>query len=639
MAYCPDCGKEIPEGQEKCSLCSQHPAHISDKVLAHINLLTKRINSDPSNIQLRRDLGDLYNKHGLAKEALQQYQEIAKVNAKDLHAQNSSAFIYLRLRELNKAEQAFLAALHIDPKSTEALVGLFRTYYLHGKTDEAIALGNKLVGMKPSNVEFHMLLKNLYAQKGDGEKRLQELLTLEKLIPDNSDVIKEIAEHYKSSDSFDKVIEYYCKMEERKLDDTDLGFTIGVHYFTTGKFEDAIVHFSNMLKNPDVGPEMDIKIQAYLALAYYRKGDITDARNICVEIQPLHAAAVDGNLRKQLAALFYDLGQSALKNKESKEAKHLFEKAQCYDNETEHYAQALKTMKQETIAKYTNIAKKGGLITGAVLGVCILIALIWISIRNRVIMHIEPADNITVLINGDSVGTADDTSGIVRSPVYFMGKHDVVITRPGYETWTGTATIGFARPARIEIHLTPIYYTLSLASVPESASVIIDGKVMGVTPFVSDKIPACPHSIELHLPGYAPWRTNLLLTARDSIDLDTVHLTNLAGKWTGEIGSSSFAYNASFTITIEQSTDILTIKYFHQPREECRYSGTLKGKVENNAFHATGKVTYKYYKVFYWAEEKRQIVMNGTISNSWDRIEGSHTIESFAPEQWWAQHQ
>jgi tetratricopeptide (TPR) repeat protein len=396
MAYCPDCGKEIPDGQEKCSLCSQHPAHISDKVLAHINLLTKRIKNDPSNTQLRRDLGDLYNKHGLVKEALQQFQEIINVNAKDLHAQNRSAFIYLRLRELEKAEQAFLAALHIDPKSTEALVGLFRTYYLHHKTDEAIALGNKLEAMNPDNVEFHMLLKNLYEQKGDGKKKLRELLTLEKLVPDNNNVVKEIAEQYKNDNAFDKVIEYYCKMLEKKIDDADLGFSIGVHYFTTGKYEDTVIHFSNMLKKPDMNPEMGIQIQAYLALAYYRKGDITDARNICTEIQPSHTHAINGDLKKQLAALFYDLGQHVLKNKEAKEAKYLFEKAQCYDSETEHYAQALENIKQETYTNYKNIAKRAGLIAGIVLGACVFIMLIWILIRNRVIMHVESVDNITV---------------------------------------------------------------------------------------------------------------------------------------------------------------------------------------------------------------------------------------------------
>lgn len=637
MAYCPDCGKEIPDGQEKCSLCSQHPLHISDKVLAHINLLTKRINKDPSNIQLRKDLGDLYDKHGLVKEALVQYQEIIKVNTGNSHAQSRSAFILLHLRDLGKAEQAFLAALHIDPKSTEVLVGLFRTYYLQNKTDEAITLGRKLVALKHDNVEFHMLLKKLYVQKGDREKTLNELLTLEKLIPNNNDIIKEIAEHYRTSNAYDKVIEYYCKMTERKIDTADMGFAIGVHYFDIGKYEDVIVHFSSMLKKPNIDPVMETRIQAYLALTYNKKGDITNARNVCAEIQPSHAQYMDRDLKKHLAALFYAIGQKAAENEEKREARVLFEKALCYDNQTTQYAQALESIKQETIAKYQDILRKALLITGGVLGVFVLIMLVWTAVRNRVIIQVTPADDITVLIDGDSIGTPGDTNGIVRSPVYFMGKHDIMIKRTGYEIWEGTATIGFARSAKLEIELTPIYYTLSLTSLPESAAVIIDGKVAGVTPFASNEITARPHAIELQLPGYAPWRTNLMLTAKDSIVLDTVYLKNLAGKWIGEIGSGSFAYNASFSMTIEQTGDLLAIQYSHEPREECRYSGTLKGRVENNTFCATGKVTYKYYKVFYWAEEKRQIVMNGRISDSWDRIEGTRTVESLAPEKWWTQ--
>lgn len=638
MPHCQECGREIPEGQKKCAICSEHTGKLDDKVLAHINLLIKKLETDPLNTDIRMNLAELYQKNGLLKEALNAYQKIIDTDASNFQAHNRTAHIHLKLKNLEKAEQAFRAALHIDPSSTASLVGLFRTYYLQNKTIEAIAVGKKLVAQKPENVEFHMLLKNLYQQQADDEHAFSELLALEKLVPDNEKVIREIADYYKKNNDLIKVIAVYSKMLSKKIEDLDLGFYIGVHYFENRKYDDVIVHFSDMLKNENVTPDMEALVHTYLALSYFQKGNLHNTQNMLAEIQPAHARYMNPDMKKKLAAVLFTIGKNHYDNGRLREAIALLEKAIAYDNESTEYTQLLNNIKLESTTKYRALLKKVAMIGGSAVGACLLLFLAWITIRNRIIIHVDPSDDIIILIHGDTITSYDEKTGIARSPIYFIGKHDVSIERTGYETWSGTATIGFAKPARLEIKLIPIYYTLSLTSVPENADVIIDGKPMGITPFTSHEIPACPHAIEVRRAGYAPWKTNLMLTEQDTINLDTIYLHNLAGKWIGEIGSNSFAYNASFNMTIEQTGDLLTIKYFHQPREENKYSGTIKGKVENYTFHAEGRLTYKYYKVFYWAEEKRQVIMQGTLSDSYQRIEGSFTIEGSAPRSWWAQH-
>jgi len=637
MPHCQECGREIPEGQKKCIMCSEHTGKLNDKVLAHINLLTKKLEQDPLNTDVRMNLGELYQKNGLLEDAVNEYEKILDADASNFSAQNKYAHIHLKLKNLEKAEQGFRTAIHIDPSSTASLVGLFRTYYLQDKITEAIAVGTKLTVQKPDNVEFHMLLKNLYKQKGDTEKTLAELQILEKLAPGNENVIRELADHYKNSNDLNKVIEVYSKMMTMKVEDLDLCFYIGVRYFKDRKYDDVIVHFTDMLKKENIAPNMEAIIHAYLILAYFQKGDLHNARNIIAETQPEHAQFMDPDMKKKLGAVFFTIGKNSYDNHRPREAILLLEKAITFDNESTEYSQLLDKTRHEASEKYKILVNKVLMFGGGILGACLILFLGWISIRNRIIIEVDPENDLTVLINGDTITSRNEKTGAIQSPIYFIGKHDIVIEKAGYETWQDEANIGFAKPTKLAIQLTPIFYTLSLTSVPESAEVIIDGEMMGITPFTSDEIPACPHSIELKLLGYEPWQINLMLAEEDVVDLGTIHLKNLAGKWLGEVGTHSFAYNASFSMTIEQTADILTIKYFHQPREEIKYSGTIKGKVENNTFYAEGKVIHKYYKVFYWAEEKRKITMQGTLTNSWQRIEGSHLIESFAPESWWAE--
>ncbi|MCK4672968.1 hypothetical protein KAT67_03180, partial [candidate division WOR-3 bacterium] len=104
MANCPECGKAIPEGQNKCPSCGIRTMNLGVKVEAHINLLKKKIEKEPSNTKLHIDLGKLYQKHGFLHKALSEYEKTVNIDANNFDAQISSARFYLKFKELSKAE-------------------------------------------------------------------------------------------------------------------------------------------------------------------------------------------------------------------------------------------------------------------------------------------------------------------------------------------------------------------------------------------------------------------------------------------------------------------------------------------------------------------------------------------------------
>lgn len=637
MANCPECGTPIPEGHEKCPACGEIPMNLSANVTAHINLLKKKLAKDPSNTKLFVELGDLYYKHGFPREALNQYQNATKADASDYDAQIKSAHIFLQFRELEKSEHAFRNALHINPKSTDALIGLFRTYYLLERTTEAIVLGEKIVHLRPDSVEFHMLLKNLYHRKGDTEKTMHELHKLIALVPNNEQVVKELALLYKKENNIEKLAEYYDKMQDMRIEDIELGVHIVQHYFEKNDYDRVFKHGMALLEKESMPPDTRTLIRSYLARAYFITGNITEAKLQIDHVQPEQIASLEKKIQKELAVLYYEISQKEISHNKKKKAINYLELAVTADTDNAEYMQTLDKIKNEMAVSSRKILRKITVIGGGVLGACVIIVVAWLLLRNRIIIHVEPAEDIVVLIDGQLVEPEPDKPGVIVSPVLFIGKHDIEIDRAGFETWQHSVSIGIGRPTKVEVKLSPMYLFLRIASEPESASVFVDGQLAGKTPFISPQITAAPHVIEVAQLGYKTWRHTLVDMTSDSIDLGVVVLKNLAGTWRGKIGDDSYAYTASFSMTIEQDNENLTIKYSHGPRENHRYSGTIKGRIENDDFYAEGNVTYRYLKVFYWAEERQKIIMRGTMSDTWERIEGKHSIGSMAEQEWWAE--
>jgi tetratricopeptide (TPR) repeat protein len=636
MANCPECGKPIQAGQDECPFCAEESMNLSTSVTAHVNLLKKKIEKEPLNAQYHLDLADIYKEYGYLKQALTEYEKAVNADAKIFDAQIKSAHLYLKFRKLSQAENAFRAALHINPESTESLIGLFRALYLQDRTEEAIVLCEKIVISKPSNVEFHILLKNLYNNKGNKEKALRELLILESLSPESEQFVKEIALHYQKENNMDKAKEYYKKMLDMNIKDIELGFKIGKYYYESKQYEDAIEHFRYFLELSELTLEQDAAVRTYIALISFEKGDIPEAKSSINAIQQSSAQSMDIETQKKLAYLCFKIAQGEINYKKPKKAMPFLNKAVTYDRDNIEYNKILEETKNGVTVTSKKLLKKLSVIAIAVAAGFIILGLAWILTHNKIIISINPPQDAAIFIDGKLAKNKIGKSGTISSPTLFMGRHDIIIEQKGYEKWQGSASVGFGRSTRLEVDLIPIYYFLGITSMPEKATVIIDGQPAGQTPYTTDRIVTRPHIIELEYPGHLKWQTELIVNEKDSINMGVIKLRNLAGKWYGKIGEDSYAYNAGFNMTIQQVDTFLTIKFYHRPRETNYYSGTIKGKIEGGAFQAEGNVAYKYKDVFYWAQTKKKIAIRGTISEDWNRLEGKYRIESLAEQSWWA---
>jgi hypothetical protein len=117
----------------------------------------------------------------------------------------------------------------------------------------------------------------------------------------------------------------------------------------------------------------------------------------------------------------------------------------------------------------------------------------------------EPEASIAV--DGGPVGT----SPLSDAQVLDLGKHVVVVNKPGFETVTQTVTISGGSEASITVALVPERHVAQLVvTSSDGATVVIDGKVAGKGRFEGQLAPGV-HDIAVTEPGKIPYSQQIEL--------------------------------------------------------------------------------------------------------------------------------
>jgi hypothetical protein len=78
---------------------------------------------------------------------------------------------------------------------------------------------------------------------------------------------------------------------------------------------------------------------------------------------------------------------------------------------------------------------------------------------------------------------------------------------------------------RLDVALVPAPARLAIDDAPDGATVIVDGKPVGTVPLVAPiEVEAGAHTVEIHAPGYAPYRGSAKLEAASMQSVCMTHL-------------------------------------------------------------------------------------------------------------------
>jgi hypothetical protein len=104
------------------------------------------------------------------------------------------------------------------------------------------------------------------------------------------------------------------------------------------------------------------------------------------------------------------------------------------------------------------------------------------------------------------------------------GVYDVTASASGHDTIERTVRIVAESTADLDIVLPEHDGTLTVASRPPGAEVVVDGEAFGSTPLTAAGIPAGSHKVELHLDEHATVERSVLIRGDRDVDLGTIEL-------------------------------------------------------------------------------------------------------------------
>jgi hypothetical protein len=148
----------------------------------------------------------------------------------------------------------------------------------------------------------------------------------------------------------------------------------------------------------------------------------------------------------------------------------------------------------------------------------------------------------------DPVGTADiqvsvpDADIIVDGKVYgrsplppiklMKGTHTVKVIKPGHSEFLDVIKIEVGKKVTLEVELIPLTAPIKITSRPPGAIVLVDGQVVGTTPYEGEVDPG-DRTIRLQLDGYDPAERIVELVAggdyKVGFDLVKTKVVPLAG--------------------------------------------------------------------------------------------------------------
>ena len=204
------------------------------------------INADPGSAELEDSLADLYFKvPGHMRDAEATARETIKAHPDDVDAHKLLGRIYLR--QLGDQENS--------PSSTTPSSGTL---------DAAIGEFEKIVALKPSSVEDHMILGQLYTVKHQADKAEAQFKIARTLEPESEEVILNLARVYGENGNLDqaaKVIESVPEQDRTAR----MEFTLGSTYDQMKRTKDAIAAYERAADmEPDDVPTLTALGQAQL---------------------------------------------------------------------------------------------------------------------------------------------------------------------------------------------------------------------------------------------------------------------------------------------------------------------------------------------------------------------------------------
>ncbi len=255
---------------------------IRDAVLEAQDILKR----DGNNLEARRLLGQIYlrslgdmqsgtQSQEILKLAIEQYEQIVKLDPKSVEDHLLLGRLYRLNNELLKSENEFKAAVKIQPDSEEAVTTLAYLYNEEGDSSHALQVLNT-VPEKARTAKLYSALGYTYEQEKDYKPAVEAYKKSTELDPDNLDAVRGLAQNLMNDGETDAALEQYKAIVEADPSDAQTYMRIAEIDRRNGKFDQAM----DSLKKANAVVPDSLEVQYNMAVIDEAQGKYDEAIQI-----------------------------------------------------------------------------------------------------------------------------------------------------------------------------------------------------------------------------------------------------------------------------------------------------------------------------------------------------------------------
>jgi len=287
------------------------------------NAIKKVLERDPSVLEARYILGNIFSKQEKYEEAIEEYKKALSVDPEYYDAIFGIALAYKKSGKIEEAIIGFNRLIAIDPKDTKPHFHLGDLYELQGDLDEAIAHLRTAVTLDPESPAFHNNLGALYLKKkmyAEAEKEIRTALSFERSVPlQNAHFNLGLLHEERGEISL--AIQEYQKEQETSPFNHKPDFNLGLLYTKTKELDKSIKEFESCIQKNEKFPDAYV----FLAKANMDNGkDLIEAAELAekgLSLNPEKNVAILGHF--VLADIYNRLGRSAESRQHVERARQL----------------------------------------------------------------------------------------------------------------------------------------------------------------------------------------------------------------------------------------------------------------------------------------------------------------------------
>lgn len=240
------------------------------------------LNKDPSVLEARYILGNIYFRQKKYDDAVEEYKKALEVDPDYYEAIFGLALAYKREGKHDDAIIGFKRMIDIDPRDTKPFLHLGDIYAEKDQIDEAMEYLKTASANDPEAPVFHNKLGALYLKKkmyDMAEKEIKTALSIERSIPLQNAHFN-MALLHEARGEFDLAVLEYKKEQETSPFNHKPDFNLGLLYAKAKQLDKAIKEFKSCIEKNEEFADAYV----FLAKAYMDAGeDLNEAEKLALK--------------------------------------------------------------------------------------------------------------------------------------------------------------------------------------------------------------------------------------------------------------------------------------------------------------------------------------------------------------------